>query len=341
MAITLNYPTNRQLRQIAAIKAPNLEAQRKIFEILPIDTVDSHVVEWMQEDNYAGLMQVRGLGGRPNRVMHVGGKHYIMQPGVYGEFMIVDETEITKRRQWGQLSDAPVDVSDLVMQRQSRLLARRYDRIEYIGWTLLIAGTFSVSNPNGTVLHTDAYTTQTFTSSVAWSTPATSTPLADFRAIQLLGRGKGVSFGAQSKAYLSRVTLNRMLSNTNNADIAGRRTSGLNTVLTQNEANSLLLGEGLPQIELYDEGYLSEPSGTFTLWIPDGKIVVVGKRTDGSAIGNFLMTRNANNPNSAPGAYQKIVDKGVDSVPREIEVHDGFNGGAALYFPSAVVVMNV
>ena len=46
-------------------------------------------------------------------------------------------------------------------------------------------------------------------------------------------------------------------------------------------------------------------------------------------------------PKLTPGAYQKIIDKGEDAVPREVEVHDGHNGGAVLYFPSAMVVMNV
>jgi hypothetical protein len=131
-----------------------------------------------------------------------------------------------------------------------------------------------------------------------------------------------------------------LVSNTNTNDIAGRRTSGLNSVLNLDEINAVLLGEGLPQIEIYDEGY-QDDTDTFVPYIGDGKVLVVGVRVDGGAVGGYLMTRNANNPNSAPGAYQKIIDKGEDAVPREIEVHDGHNGGAVLYYPSAMVVMNV
>jgi hypothetical protein len=53
------------------------------------------------------------------------------------------------------------------------------------------------------------------------------------------------------------------------------------------------------------------------------------------------MVRNANNPGLAPGAYMKIVDNGDRAVPRLIQVHDGHNGGPALLYPSAIVVMTV
>lgn len=340
MAQTLIYPSNRVLRTVAAIKAANLEARRMIFTILPIGTLDSHTLEWEQEDNYTGLQQVRGLNGRPPRVQHVGAKRYVAEPGVYGEHMVIDELEITKRRNYGQLTDNAVDVSELVARRQDRLLARRYDRIEQIGWLLLTTGTFSVAAVNGAILHTDTYTLQTYTAGITWATSATAVPLKNFRDVQLLSRGKGVSFGANARAIMNRVTFNRLVSNLNTNDLAGRRTSGLNSVLNMTEINAVLLGEGLPQIEIYDEGYLDD-TNTFVPYIGDGKVLVVGVRTDGGQVGEYLMTRNANNPNSAPGAYQKIIDKGEDAVPREVEVHDGHNGGAVLYFPSAMVVMNV
>lgn len=340
MAVTVVYPQNRTLRQIAAIKAPNLEARRMIFTILPVETLDSHTLEWEQEDDYTGLQQVRGLNGQPPRVHHVGAKRYVAEPGVYGEHMVIDEMEITKRRQYGQFGDAPVDVSDLVMRRQDRLLARRYDRIEQIGWLLLTTGTFSVAAANGAILHTDTYTLQTYTAAITWATSATAVPLANFRDIQLLGRGKGVSFGAQARAIMNRVTFNRLVTNTNQNDLAGRRVTALLSPLNMQEINTILLGEGLPQIEIYDDGYKND-ANTFVPFIADGKVLVVGQRTDGGQIGAYLMTRNANNPNSAPGAYQKVVDKGENHVPREVEVHDGHNGGAVLFYPSAMVVMNV
>jgi hypothetical protein len=329
------FPTSAELNEIAQDLLPRLEADRPVFSIMPIETPDAFLVMWEQEDSYTGLQQVRGLNGMPPKVARVGVKRFQMQPGIYGEHIPVDEIELTVRRTpgtWG----TPIDISDIVMRLQRQLLVRRLDRIELICWTLLTTGTFSVSGPLGQVLHTDSFALQTFTSSVPWGTVATATPLADFRAVQLLGRGHSVRFDQAARAFMNRVTMNRVLSNLNSADLFGRRSAGLSTINTLAGVNELLLGEGLPTIVPYDQGYLND-SGTFVPYLADGLVVVVGARTDGAPIGSYQMVRNANNPDLGPGAYMKVIDK--NEVPRAIEVHDGHNGGPCLTFPSAIVRM--
>lgn len=338
MAITVTYPTNAELQAVAQDKLPNLIANRPIFSILPMRSVDTDVVMWDQEDNYVGLQQIRGLNGQPQRVKRVGGKRYLMSPGVYGEFLVVDEVEITRRRGYGTFNGS-ISIDDLVMRLQDQLLGRRLDRIEKIGWDLLTAGTFSVAGPDGLTYQTDTFSLQTFSAGTAWSTAATSTPLADFRAVQLLSRGHSVNFGAGAKAYMNRVTFNNLIKNTNAADLGGKRTTGLAPVNDINGLNVVLAGEDLPSIVIFDGGY-QDDSDTFQPFIANAKVVVVGNRTDGAAIGEYQMTRNANNPNAAPGAYMKVKDE-PNQVPRLIEVHDGHNGGPALYFPSAIVIMSV
>src|SRR5690348_8217120 len=236
MSGTYTYPTNVELNQIAQDKIPLLTMNDPIFDIIPMRDVDAAEVEWEQKDNYDGLQQIRGLNGDPPRVARVGAKKYRQPPGVYGEFTTIDEVEITRRRRPGQFSGA-MDVSDLVMECQDQLLTRRIERIRYIGWKLVVTGTFSVAGPSGAVLHTGTFTLQTSSGS-DWSTVATATPLADFRAVQLLSRGKSVNFGAQAKAFMNRTTFNYMIANTNQSDLAGRRTSGLSTVLSLNDANA-------------------------------------------------------------------------------------------------------
>src|SRR5581483_8660457 len=151
---TMVYPTNAELQQAAQDKLPNLMANRPIFDILPIVEKDDDLLIWEQKDNYTGLQQVRGINGDAARVKRTGGKRFIMEPGYYGEFELIDEKELTRRRAFGQFGGS-VDIEDLVMESQDKLLGRRLDRIEYIGWQLVQNGTFSVSGPNGTVLHTD------------------------------------------------------------------------------------------------------------------------------------------------------------------------------------------
>lgn len=333
------YPTSADLREVEQVLIPRLTAQRRIFQLFPIENVDNHRIMWEQRDNYQGLQQVRGLGGTPSRVKAIGAKRYDMEPGVYGEFRELDEREMTTRRRWATFGQ-PVDISDLVREAQDHLLGRRIDRIEWILWTLLVYGTFSVPAPNGAIVHTDSFPIQTFTATVPWATVATATPLGNFRAIQLFGRGQSANFGAQAVALMNRTTFNYLVGNTNTTDIAGRRLGGLQTVLNLDEINRVLAGEGLPTIEIYDEGYIDD-NGVFQLYIPNNYVVVVGARPNGQRVGEYRMTLNVNNANSASGPYMKVIDYLQMRVPRSIEVHDGHNGGPAIFFPGAIIVMHV
>jgi len=334
--VTYAYPSAAELREIEQDKIPNLTAADPVFAVLPIESVDEDLLIWEQTDNYVGLQQVRGLNGQPARVQLVGDKQYMMRPGVYGEFIAIDEAALTRRRQIGTFG-TPVNITDLVMRAQDQLLTRRFDRLRYIGWTLLTQGSFSVANPlGGTPIHTDTFPLQTFDASVSWATYASATPLANMRAMQLLSRGRSVDFGSRATLWVNRVTANHMLSNTNAADLGAKKTADGYFSLT--DANRIFLGENLPQIAIYDEGYLND-SGTFVPWIADLEGVLIGVRTSGAAIGGYRMTRNASNADLGPGPFTAVIDSAAVSgrPPRTIEVHDSHNGGPVLYHPSAVV----
>lgn len=331
------YPTAIEIQAVAQTLVPRLVAARPVFDIFPLRDVDSHLLEWEQRDTYTGLQQVRGLNGQPPRVKPLGARRFLMNPGVYGERMDLDEQQLTMRRNYGSLQGF-ANVTDLVRECQDRLLGRRLDRIEWIIWTLLVTGTFSVLD-GSSILHTDSYTTKTFTAGTAWGTAATSTPLADLRAVQLLSRGISVDFGARATLYMNRTTMNQLLSNTNANDMGGRRVTGLQTVNGPVALNQVLSADDLPGIVVYDQGYLDD-NGTFQLYIPNNKAVLVGSRRDGDPVGEFRLTRNANNPGMAPGAYMKVIDD-EDVVPRTIQVHDGMSGGVVLFHPGAIVLLTV
>lgn len=340
VSVIFTYPTAEELKVIEPEKLDVLTMDDPLFTLMPMVSKDTHVVSWEQRDNFIGMQGVRGLNGQPSRVRRIGGKRFTMEPGVYGEYTNIDEQEMTTRRQWGSEAQV-IDITDLVLEAQDQLLQRRIDRIRFIGWTLLTKGWFSVSDETGVLTHTDAYPVQTFVAAVTWATVATATPLANFRAIKLLGRGRSTSFGSNSVAYMNQGTFNSMVANTNSADIAGRRTIGLNALvaLNRDEINRVLLGEDLPQIAIYDEGYYDD-NATFNLFIPNNVVVLVGTRPGSAPVMEYIMTRNVNNPGEAPGAYTKVVDN-PDIVPREIKVHDGHNGGPAMYYPGSVVIMQV
>jgi hypothetical protein len=315
-------------------------AGRAAFDIFPIREKDADLLIWEQQDNYTGLMQVRGLNGAPPRVKPVGYKRYQMEPGVYGEHSEVDEAELVRRARPASFTEF-ISINDLVAEKQMQLMARQFDRFELIIWNLLVTGTFSVPGPTGAVLHTDSYTLQTFSAGTAWSTSATSTPLADMRSAQLLALGHGAVFDATAKAYMNQVTFNNLISNSNATDLYGRRTQGFGTFNGPKQIAELFMGDNLPQIIVYEGGYIPD-GGTFTRFIPNNKVVLVGRRTTNADIGEFRLTRNACNPNMGPGVYTNVVDfRNMGHIPPKIEVHRDVNGGPVIYFPSSMVVMSV
>jgi hypothetical protein len=338
---TYTYPTSAELITLEQDFLPRLEENRPVFSFFPKRSVDFHLLKWEQKDNYLGLAQIRGLNGEPPKVKRIGIKQYLMSPGIYGEHISIDEQELTTRRTTGTFGDV-FSLDDFVTEAQEQLLQRELDRIESIIWTLFATGTFSVAGPTGVTLQSDTYSIQTLTAGVTWATVATATPIANFRAAQLLSRGKGVNFGAGSTAYMNRATANSLFGNTNAADLGGKKSQFGGSITGPDDINRILMAEDLPAIAVYDEGYLDD-SGTFQLFIPNNKVILVGKRTNNQNVGEYLFTRNVNNEGFAPGPYTVIQDtlKNMGDVPRKLVVHRGHNGGPVIYYPGAVVAMTV
>lgn len=342
MAADCIYPTSEKLSQIAQEKLPALEADREIFKIFPVRTQDAAEYSWEQYDRFTGLQHVRGLNGAPQHVEPVSLSRFKMKPGIYGEYMPINEDELTERRKEGTFG-TPIDLTDLVLQKQDLLLQRRLDRIELIGWTLLTTNTFSVASPQGGVMHTDSFNFRTFTAAVSWLNQSQSTPLNDFRFITLFHRGYSVSFGKDAVAYMNRTTYYAYINNTNPNDLYGRRKDGLGTINNEKDINNLMQGDDLPMIKIYDNSYQNSNQVPI-LFIPDGKVVVVGKRPGNVPVGGYIMTRNANTASMAPGAYTRVTDSadsGMNPVPRMIKIEDGHNGGPAVEYPSMVIIMTV
>ncbi len=325
------------LIQVASLSDPIL---RDVFPIVKRNTAK---LRWRVDDNNVGLMALRGLDGEPTRASVPGHKWYEESPGYFGEFMDVTETEMTERANDEDIT-RPINVNDLVADRQTTLTYRQTNRMRQMGWTLALTGTLSITLVSGAVGFTQQFTPQAVTPSVLWSTSSTSTPLADLRALQpAYGKGTSTTFGATAKLWMNSETLNFLLSNTNANDLGGRRVEGGNTVNDKDGINRILLGQSLPEINIYDDGYKND-AGTFTYFIPTGKILVVGMRPNGEKPGEFQWTRNANNPGFAPGSYAFVKDYTsgpAQTVPPKIDVHQGFNGGTVIQRPTQLVVMTV
>jgi hypothetical protein len=352
------YPPAFELRSIQQDFMNETLAERLGPKIIPIQNSNAPKVRWTQQDNYHGLAQLRGMDGAPTRVNRVGWKTYEYEPGVFGEFVDITEQELTTRAASLDVAAVPIDIGDLVNEADRYLIVREVDRIESSIWTLLGSGVLQIllDGPDGTQIgYNDSYTVQTFTSSPLWSSTSTATPIKDFQTTQQLGyaAGRSVDFGAGAVAYMNQYTANLLLNNSNANDFGGRRTQFGATLNNLTNVASYWQAQNLPSIVSYDNGYWTKPaSGTsyFTKFIANGKVIIVGKRPNGVAIGNYLMTRNASN-GFKPGTYRYVLDRangsfGVGAVaekrtPANIEIHRGHNGGPTLYYPSAVIVMTV
>jgi hypothetical protein len=217
-------------------------------------------------------------------------------------------------------------------------------RIKQICWTLAVSGIFSIPLPEGGIGHTESYTQQTVLVSPLWTVPATATPIANFRSLQpTFGFGTSNMFNGLSVAFMNTLTKNYLLANTNAADVGGKRVINGATVNDLPTFNRILMDNDVPTIQVWDDGYLDD-SGTFQLYIPTGKVLVVGHRPAGDTPGEFQWTRNLNNPNGAPGPYSFVDDRTqgpTKAVPPRIDVHHGFNGGPVVERGSQLVVMTV
>lgn len=337
MDINYQYPTTRELKEINPEKIIDLTRERPTFEIFP--TVESKLwtLEWTQKDNYKGFQQLRGINGEPSYVTMVGDRSFSAKPGVYGEFMTVDEEQMTLRAAQNDPTQ-PVDITELVTERQDYLNKREVDLLEFIHWKALLDGQFTFVGPTGAE-YGDTFPIQHATFS-DWSNLVTATPLLDLMSIKPLSSGKSVSFGSGSQMFMNSITLSYLLRNRNPNDLGGQlaiQNGGTKPLKTLGEINALFTGSNLPVIYEYDEGYNRESDGAFTKWIPDRVVSIVGRRTNGDRLGEYRMVRNSNNPGLAPGRYEEVIDWIGKRIPRTIEVHRGHNGGLVMYYGSAII----
>lgn len=351
------YPTAAEMAEILPDLVSRDRADRIGLQLFPPVARNTFQVRWSQKDNAYGLMQMRGLDGQPPRVQRLGLNTFVYEPGVYGEHVVITEREMLTRAIPGR-PDIPIPIGDLVNDADQLLISRRNDRMEASVWTLAGTGvlTIALPGPNGPAVYSDSYTIQTYTATIPWATAATATPILNFQTAQQMQVGHGVDFGAGAVAYMNQYTANLLLNNANAADFGGRRTQYGATINNMAAAADYWQSQNLPRIVVYDAGYQLAPlSGPITnaatqfiKFIPNGKVIIIGKRPGNQPVGEWQQTLQAMMPggNPSPGEYRFVKDyaQGIHApveVPPKIEVHAGFNGGCALMWPSSVLALTV
>lgn len=335
-------PTNFEVQQLQRELFPRFMSGRLGMEIIPFRETDKAEIVYNQPDIFKGLQPFRGLGKPDIQVAqryNPYGTYCKVEPGYWGEHDQVGEEILTKWADPGACGGT-FDVSEYTSMIQQRLLERRANRIEYNIWQTLVFGRYTALNSAGAVIFEQQFNTQSFTAGVPWTNFAGSYPLRDYRAIQLLGRGTSTRFDTCATGYMNRVTANALMSNTNPYDVGRIGLSACCDFMSLDRINQQFAAQGLPQLRIYDEGYVTD-NDAFVTYIPDGYVVVVGCRPNNVPVGHYWLTRNAVGCNVTSGFYQRIFDTCEREIPRKISIHDGHNGGPALEYPRAVVVMRV
>lgn len=335
-------PTASEVMELQMELFPRYLEGRVGLDIMPFKETDLPSIVLHQPDIFKGLQAFRGLGKPTQSVparYNPYGTFCHVEPGYYGEHDELGEEIMTKWASAGSCNQI-FDTTNYVTMIQQRLLERRANRIEYNIWQTLAFGRYTALNQAGQVIHEAQFNTQNISAAVPWTNFLGSFPLRDFRAIQLLSRGTSARFDSCAKAYMNRETANLLMSNTNPNDVGRVGLSACCTFMSIGQINQQFEAQGLPQVVIYDEGFIDD-SGNFNTYIPYGYVIVVGCRPNNVPIGNFWLTRNAVGCTVTSGFWQKLVDTCDREVPRRLIIYDGFNGSPALEYPRAVVQLRV
>lgn len=330
------------LRTLQKIYIGREASKRLGFKLMPLVTQDVTELIYEREGVNRGIQNARGPGGPAGRIARPSIEEKRFTPGHYGDEYVIDELELENRRQVGswQEFESQKSISDKIARLMSD---RQMDRQEKNIFDLLCTGGFETRGAAGTggpVFHRQIFPLRQFTPGVLFSNLAASTPITYLRSLMpLLQLGVSVDFRI-GYAIANRNTINTILNNTNAADITGRRVNSGDTVNDLASYNKILASNDIFQLTEYHKGYYPDGEGNPPqLFIPDGKICIIGVREDGEPIGDYVMTRNAHNANSAPGEHYVVEDFRLRTPP-SIRIGAGHNGGPVPTYLEAIAIIN-
>jgi hypothetical protein len=120
----------------------------------------------------------------------------------------------------------------------------------------------------------------TYSADTPWTAWATATPLRDIEAANEgcpRDLSRDVLFDGDALVYVNGSTLYHLLKNANGDDLWGQRNAASATSAVH-PVNSVLRGLNVPQVAVYDKGYLLPvDEGAFHLFIPDGVALMIDK----------------------------------------------------------------
>ncbi len=360
MPFTYVYPKSKQVVEIQRqYMQPQIDAD-PIFKVFPFRQRDVAELRWNQPDVSYGLQHFRGLEGEEGRVISTGLTETVFEPGYYGEYTQATEKEITQRARVDLTNDSvAIPAGEIVAERDSLLMDRSVARKRYNAWRAAQGNlVLTKPGPNDTISEqVYTYPVRTYVAPVTWDNTTTATPFKNYQTAVQFGVGTSTNFAA-GDSWMSSYTANLLLNNANPNDIFGKRDPFGATFNALPGMNGFWRGQNLPSLNTMDDGYDKTKSqlvgnnvvrGVFEKFIPDGIIVIFGKRPGNVPIGEYTLTRNpmrAAYGDGAYGDYRFIKDSsaGINcavDVPPKLSIHRGHNGGISMFYPESITIMKV
>jgi hypothetical protein len=342
-------PTNIELqgattlKQVASLLIQRDMAKSKLLKLFPVVKYNETELVFERMQVAVGQQHARGDGGPTGPVPKRGVDQMKVVPSKFGDHFVITEDEFIGLREIGDISKFMADdkkISQAVVDMTDRYIVRLHTNIA----NMLMNGTYSVFDATGRERDRLIYSIPQYTPGTLFDDFAASTPMKYIRdLIPKLELGVSVNFRSGS-ILCSRPTANLVLNNANAADIFGKRREVGATFNSIDDVNKLLLANDLPQFEIVEDGYYPGPvqSGkpsNFTRFLTNGKMVLIGAREDGAPIGDYRLTRAAQNANSGPGEWYTVEDNRQRS-PWGMILSMGHNGGPVPYYPEGIAVIN-
>ncbi len=346
---TFGLPTASELTQVIREWQPDPAAYIGA-SILPERGMSTNEFTYERTRRTGGMTKAHNLDADPKFITGADFERYTASPYYFKEGRRFNESDLlTIRRQIGLNGDLGERAGrDLIVAALAQLDNRLEVRREWLRWSAL-QGAVTI-NEEGVVI-SETWSVQTYnadTTTVAgtsgdyWTTLTTSNPVADFAAVRLLGRNSGVTFSG-AKAYMNQVTANLLFNNTLLRTYVREalRMDTLVSMTSMLEVFSNLSGI-FPVV--YDQGYINS-SDTWVPFIPDNRVVVVGRSAQGEELGFMASTPSLHNggiDGAQAGKFVVVDDQtGEGFANPKYDVFAGWYGGPIIQQPGQIVVMSV
>lgn len=337
-------------------------ANDPILKAFPFGYVDSAKVLYDQWETNFGLINLRGLGAKPDVRAFNGWKRYIADPAYFGDTTLLEEGEITQGVQPGTLGDA-LNIGDRLGLFMTDMSALILNRARKSAADLIATGRMDIQDSAGRRFQyaLENYSSQIKLPATGWYTSAaTATPIQDMLGFQAdLQKGTDSEFGADSFLLATSQTIKEFFSitqiiGTYKTDY-GATVNGLDKY-NKEIAGTTNQGFTLPKIVRYDKGYYPTAADAIakTNWsyfVPTRTFLWFGSRPAGQQVAQWQLTRHAGLVEDNAGSYPEVSGVGGDKAeigkglyvrchyqnkqPHHYELEAGVNGLPVVLFPSA------